>query len=70
MEIKLLSIAPKMLTMKMSEQRCLECFTCATFLSLSLTVSIRTLLRNSNLFETLIKAPYGALSVYMWSSFC
>ena len=42
-----------MFTIKLSKQRCLECSTCAIFLSSSLTVSMIALLRNNNLSETL-----------------
>ena len=44
--------------MKLSKHLCLECSTCAMFLSSSFTVSIMALFRSKSLSETLIKAPF------------
>ena len=46
------------LTMKLSKHLCLECSTCAMFLSSSFTVSIMALFLSKSLSETLIKAPF------------
>ena len=56
--IQYAAIAPNIFTIKLSNQRCLECSTCAIFLSSSLTVSMIALLLNNNLSETLINAPF------------
>ena len=44
--------------MKLSKHLCLECSTCAMFLSSSFIVSIMALFRSKSLSETLIKAPF------------
>ena len=44
--------------MKLSKHLCLECSTCAMFLSSSFTVSIMALFLSKSLSETLIKAPF------------
>ena len=51
-------MAPNKLTMKLSKHLCLECSTCAMFLSSSFTVSIMALFLSKSLSETLIKAPF------------
>ena len=51
-------MAPNKLTMKLSKHLCLECSTCAMFLSSSFAVSIMALFRSKSLSETLIKAPF------------
>ena len=47
--------------MKLSKHLCLECSTCAMFLSSSFTVSIMALFQSKSLSETLIKAPFMLL---------
>ena len=47
--------------MKLSKHLCLECSTCAMFLSSSFTVSIMALFLSKSLSETLIKAPFMLL---------
>ncbi len=47
--------------MKLSKHLCLECSTCAIFLSSSFTVSIMALFLSNSLSETLIKAPFMLL---------
>ena len=47
--------------MKLSKHLCLECSTCAIFLSLSFTVSIMALFLSKSLSETLINAPFMLL---------
>ena len=47
--------------MKLSKHLCLECSTCAIFLSSSFTVSIMALFLSKSLSETLIKAPFMLL---------
>jgi len=59
--IQYAAIAPSIFTMKLPKHRCLECSTCAIFLSSSFTVSMIALLRNNNLSETLINAPFMLL---------
>ena len=49
------------ITMKLSKHLCLECSTCAIFLSSSFTVSIMALFLSKSLSETLIKAPFMLL---------
>lgn len=46
------------MTIKLSKHLCLECSTCAIFLSSSFTVSIMALFLSKSLSETLIKAPF------------
>ena len=50
--------APKIFTIKLSKHLCLECSTCAIFLSSSLIVSMIALFLSSNLSDTDIKAPF------------
>lgn len=52
------AIALKRLTIKLSKALCLECSTCAIFLSSSLTVSIMARFLRSSLSETDIRAPF------------
>ena len=52
------AIALKRLTIKLSRALCLECSTCAIFLSSSLTVSIMARFLRSSLSETDISAPF------------
>ena len=47
--------------MKLSKHLCLECSTCAMFLSSSFTLSIMALFLSKSLYETLIKAPFMLL---------
>ena len=47
--------------MKLSKHLCLECSTCAMFLSSSFTVSIMALFLSKSLSETLINAPFMLL---------
>ena len=47
--------------MKLSKHLCLECSTCAIFLSSSFTVSIMALFLSKSLSETLINAPFMLL---------
>ena len=47
--------------MKLSKHLCLECSTCAIFLSSSFTLSIMALFLSKSLAETLIKAPFMLL---------
>ena len=47
--------------MKRSKYLCMECSTCAMFLSSSFTVSIMALFLSKSLSETLIKAPFMLL---------
>ena len=49
------------LTMKLSKYLCLECSTCAMFLSSSFTVSIMALFLSKSLSEKLINAPFMLL---------
>ena len=51
------TIALQMLTIKLSKALCLECSTCAIFLSSSLMVSIMARFLRSSLSETDINAP-------------
>ena len=44
--------------MKLSKHLCLECSTCAMFLSSSFTVSIMALFLSKSVSEMLIKAPF------------
>ena len=55
------AMATNKLTMKLSKHLCLECSTCAMFLSSSFTVSIMALFLSKSLSETLIKAPFMLL---------
>ena len=52
------AIAPNRLTIKLSKLLCLECSTCAIFLSSSLTVSIMARFLSSSLSESDINAPF------------
>ena len=47
--------------MKLSKHLCLECSTCAMFLSSSFTVSIMALFLSNSLSETFINAPFMLL---------
>ena len=55
------AIAPNKLTMKLSKHLCMECSTCAMFLSSSFTVSIMALFLSKSLSETLINATFMLL---------
>ena len=52
------AIALNRLTIKLSKVLCLECSTCAIFLSSSFTVSIMALFLKSSLSESDISAPF------------
>ena len=52
------AIAPNRLTIKLSKLLCLECSTCAIFLSSLLTVSIMARFLRSSLSESGINAPF------------
>lgn len=49
--------APRVLTMKLSNDLCLECSTCAIFFNSSFTVSMMALFLNNSLSDMLISAP-------------
>lgn len=49
--------APSVLTMKLSNDLCLECSTCAIFFNSSFTVSMIALLLNNNLPDMLMSTP-------------
>ncbi len=53
--------APCMFTTKLSKDLCLECSTCAIFISPLLTVSIIARFWRSSLSDTLINAPFMLL---------
>ena len=52
------AIPERRLTIKLSKALCLECSTCAIFLSSSLTVSIMALFLRSSLSESGINDPF------------